>query len=291
MNLTISNLMKLSKAILLFTILFLSSALFAQVPEDDAPKYVKIELTNGEEVYGYIKEQTIEKLTIETKEGEIRIIPLKLIESWERVVDRKGKHHSRSYNVQSSSYFISGNALGIKKGEGYYRNGWVLFNEASYGITDFFSIRGGLIPIIFFGESNMPYWINPKVNLPLIENKIHLGAGLLIGGITDMQSPGLSGLGYGNVTIGNRDNNFTLTGGVAFSEGSTQRLPAIGLSGMFRMSRSFYLITENYIIEGFGFFSLGGRSIWSGLSLDYGLFVPVEAEIPFPWLGIMIPFN
>lgn len=284
--------MKILKALSFLAFFFFTSVLLAQVPEDEVRRYVKIELTNGDEAFGFVKEQTSTKITIETKDGEIRIIPFKLIESWEQVDAAKAVEESNFYNVQSSRYFITGNAIGIKKGEGYYRNGWVLFNEATFGVTDFFSISGGLIPVVFFGETNIPYWFSPKIHLPIVEDKLYAGAGVLIGGVTGVASvSGLSGIAYGNVTFGNRDYNATLLGGYAFSEGESERVPALGISAMFRLAPSFYLITENYVIEDSGLFSIGGRSIWSGISLDYGLFMPPEVEVALPWLGIMVPFN
>lgn len=284
--------MKTTYALLLFAILSFSTSLFAQVPEDDTTELVRVELMSGEEIFGSLQSQTNEKITVELSSGEIRIIPFKLVRKLERVNAINKFKKKNFYNVQSSRYFISGNAIGIRKGEGYYRNGWVFFNEATYGVTDFFSVSGGLIPVIFFGETNVPYWVSPKVNIPIKEDLLYVGGGVLLGGITGMtEVSGLSGLGYGNITFGNRNANATIMGGFAFSEGESERVPAIGVSGMLRISPKFYLITENYIVEDLGFFSIGGRTIWSGISLDYGLFAPMEAEILFPWLGIMVPFN
>lgn len=283
--------MKLTYSLLLLAFISFFKPLLAQVPEPDSTDFVRVKFSSGDMVYGILEAQSKESVTIRMQNGEVRIIPFRLVKSIERV-NEESKVNPKYYNVQSSRYFLSGNAIGIRKGEGYCRNGWVLFNEATFGVTDFFSISGGLIPVVFFGETNIPYWFSPKIHLPILEDKLYAGAGVLIGGVTGVASvSGLSGIAYGNVTFGNRDYNATLLGGYAFSEGESERVPALGISAMFRLAPSFYLITENYVIEDSGLFSIGGRSIWTGISLDYGLFMPPEAEVALPWLGIMVPFN
>ena len=53
------------------------------------------------------------------------------------------------------------------------------------------------------------------------------------------------GLGYGALTVGNRDKNLTLGAGWAFADSEWANSPTLTLSGMTRVGRKTYLLTEN----------------------------------------------
>jgi len=69
--------------------------------------------------------------------------------------------------------------------------------------------------------------------------------------------------------------------------------PVITVSGMTRVSRKTYLLTENYFFPDFQLLSFGARSFFGKVGFDYGLFFPIGADvfIGIPWLGITIPFG
>ena len=74
-------------------------------------------------------------------------------------------------NPQATRYFFSPNAYGLKKGEGYYQNVWVLVNSFAVGVTDYFSIGGGVVPLFLFAGSPTPVWITPKFSVPVVKEK------------------------------------------------------------------------------------------------------------------------
>ena len=113
-------------------------------------------------------------------------------------------------NPQSTRYFFSPNAIGLGKGRGYYQNTWVLFNNVNYGISDNFSIGGGLIPLFLFGTTETPVWLLPKVSVPVVAEKFYVGGGAMIGGIVGTDTEAL-GILYGVGTYGNRDNNLSIS--------------------------------------------------------------------------------
>jgi len=58
---------------------------------------------------------------------------------------------------------------GLHKGEGYYQNIWVFWNQASFGVTENFSLGFGIIPLFLFGgEAGQysPIWVVPKLSYP-----------------------------------------------------------------------------------------------------------------------------
>jgi hypothetical protein len=72
------------------------------------------------------------------------------------------------------------------------------------------------------------------------------------------------------------------------------------LSGMTRVGKKTYLITENYYLsvgegQSIGIIMLGGRSVQKRLAIDYGLVLPVGTDLgeflAIPWLSITLPFG
>ena len=208
----------------------------------------------------------------------------------------EGEHWFK--NPHATRYFFMTNGYGLRKGEAYYQNTWVLFNQMSYGITDHITIGGGVLPLFLFAGAPTPVWITPKVAIPIVKDKINASAGMILGHIL---GEGVSfGIAYGDFSLGNRDNNLTIGGGWAFSDSQWADNPTLTLSGMTRVGRKTYLLTENYYIgfsEGssFGILSAGGRSVQKRLAVDYGLIIPIGADLgsflAIPWLGIAIPFG
>ena len=56
-------------------------------------------------------------------------------------------------NIQPSRYFFAPSGYGLKQGEAYYQNIWVLFNQVSYGVSDNLTVGVGTIPFFLFKES------------------------------------------------------------------------------------------------------------------------------------------
>ena len=201
-------------------------------------------------------------------------------------------------NPQATRYFFSPNAYGLKKGEGYYQNVWVMVNSFAVGVTNYFSIGGGVVPLFLFAGSPTPVWITPKISIPVAKEKFNLGGGALIGTVLGEEETGF-GILYGISTMGSKDKNVSLGLGYGYAGGSWLRVPMINLNTMIRFGRRGYFISENYFIQTEEttalIFTLGGRHIIQNAGLDYGLVIPFISEmdtfIAFPWLGITIPFG
>ena len=201
-------------------------------------------------------------------------------------------------NPHATRYFFGTNGYGLRKGEAYYQNTWILFNQINYGITNHISLGGGIVPLFLFAGAPTPVFITPKVTVPIVKDKVNLGAGVLYAYVLGEEFG--FGITYATITFGNRDNNLTLGGGWAFADSEWASSPTLTLSGMTRVGRKTYLVTENYYIglsedSSLGIISLGGRSVQKKLAVDYGLFFPVGADIgafvAIPWLGIAVPFG
>lgn len=287
----------------LFTAFFLAfcflpeSTAFAQESQEEIPVY-RIKTKDGNEFIGQITGEDADKIMLNTEKfGEITIqktdIQSKRLISGSRVVDGE----LWLDNPQATRYFFSPNGYGIRKGEAYYQNVWVFFNQFTLGVSDNFSISAGMVPLFLFAGAPTPVWLNPKFSVPVVKDKYNVGAGALLG--TVLGGGGAFGILYGVNTFGNRDKNITLGLGWGFSEGQIASSPTVTLGGMIRTGPKGYFLTENYIIstgfETFGLISLGGRRLINNVGLDYGLIVPVnsfaDGFFAVPWLGFTAPLG
>ncbi len=260
---------------------------------------VNIETVDGNEFIGQIVNEDSLKIVLKTEKfGEISIFrsDIKHREIIEVQQIKDGKYWFP--NPQSTRYFWSPNGYGLKKGEGYYQNIWVLWNQFSIGLTDNFSVGGGIIPLFLFAGSPTPVFLTAKFSIPVVENKFNIGGGGILGTILGEEGTGF-GILYGLSTFGTPDNNVTVGMGYGFAGDEWAQAPMININGMFRVSNRGYFITENYIISAGGesvvIISLGGRSIIKKAALDYGLLLPLSADfdgfIALRWLGFTVPFG
>ncbi|MGB3850386.1 MAG: hypothetical protein WA958_10500 [Tunicatimonas sp.] len=285
--------------------LFFISALCALISisrcyaqQTDAPILWQVETKDGNVYYGEIITQSQEVMRLETESLGIINIAVETIKNVRQVRPEELKGGKVwSSNAQATRYFIAPNGYGLRKGEAYYQNGWIFFNQASIGVTDNFSMGLGVVPLFLFAGAPTPIWITPKFSVPIKENKLNVGGGALIGTVVGVDV-GAFGLAYGVVTVGDRNRNLNLGLGYGFADGEWGDLPLIHIGGMIRLGEKGYLLSENYLItaegEAAGLFSLGGRTLWNRFSLDYGLLLPVGGGgvfLALPWLGFVIPLR
>jgi hypothetical protein len=272
---------------------------------DDSTAIWRVVIDDGNEFYGKIYEETDNYIRLQTENVGLITIQRKNIELIELLAEARIKEGKVWLeNLQATRYFWAPNGYGLEKGEGYYQNVWVLFNQASVGITDNFSIGAGLIPLFLFDfqEAPTPVFIVPKFSFPIKRNKVNLGGGAIVGTILGgegLDEIGPFGIAYGVVTIGDKDMNGTLGVGYGFADGELSKYPILTVGGMKRIARRSYLLTENYFIKGqeftAGLIAIGGRTVWQRISLDYGLVIPVSDElesfIAIPWMSLSVPFQ
>ena len=94
---------------------------------------------------------------------------------------KDGKYYPE--NPLASKYFFGGSAYTVEKDQGIYRNTWVFINQFDFGITDNFSLGGGIIPFFLIAGGPTPVWLNSKVRFPVQEDKINLALNGLVGGV------------------------------------------------------------------------------------------------------------
>jgi hypothetical protein len=288
------------KKVILLLFIFMLATTFQQVSaqnETDSA-LIRIETRDGNEYVGRLVSQDADKVILLTENlGEISILTKDIVAQKEILPDQVKDGEIWFPNPQATRYFWAPNGYGLKKGEGYYQNIWVLWNQFAYGITDNFSIGATVIPLFLFGGGPTPVFINPKISFPLEKNKFNLGAGALAGTVLG-ESDATFGILYGVSTFGTPDNNVSIGLGYGFAGGEWATTPLINFCGMFRLSSRWYFLSENYYIGlgdgGGGIISAGARWIIKKAAVDFGLFMPVGADaglIAIPWLGFTVPFG
>jgi hypothetical protein len=284
--------------IILFANTFLSIyPLLAQIPDNFTSLWL-ITTTDGNEYVGELIEQNDLEVRLLTKNlGEITIRTEDIV-SMEPVVPEKIlQRQNWRRHPHASRYFFSPNGFNLAEGEGYYQNAWVLLNQVSVGVTDFFSIGAGTIPLFLFAGSPTPVWITPKFSIPVSPDRVNIGVGGLIGGVIGGGDGSTFGIAYGVSTFGSRDKNVTVGLGYAFAGDEWSNVPLITVGGTTRIGKRAFLLTENYFAASEGetvaLISIGARSLAKTVSFDYGLFLPVAegALIAVPWLSLTVPFG
>lgn len=289
--------------ILFFFVLLLNQFIctHAQEKKDSATLY-RVETLDGNVYVGTIVSKDANLLVLKTANlGELKISFRDVKEIKEVAPENMKNGEVWPENPHSTRYFYLPNGYGLEKGEGYYQNTWVLFNQVSYGFSNNFSLGVGLMPLFLFGANGFPAWITPKFSIPVKKDKWNIGVGAVIGRYLGQGSDNTPTIGmmYGVSTFGSREKNLTLGLGYAFADGDIASTPVFTVGGTIQTGRRHFLLTENYIIVSDGemvtMIWLGGRYASQHIAIDYGFIVPVSTGmnsfVAIPWLGLTVPFG
>lgn len=296
-NLPVSKL----RALTVLVLLLLCCSIQARCQRADTTM-VRIETRDGNKYLGKILEVTAIELRVETNNVGIITLNRNDIVSIDEVkVSRIKGNVFWIDNPQATRHLWAPNGYGLKAGEGYYQNIWVLFNHFSVGITDNFSMGAGVIPLFLFFGGPTPVWVTPKFSIPVQENQFNIGIGGVFGTIVNVDDSGF-GLLFSHFTFGNRDRNVTFGAGMGYADGEFGNAPAFSLAANIRTGPRGYLITENYYLGSLGsdgvIMSFGGRRIINRVGLDFGFILPLaftnesgSGATFIPWLGFTAPFG
>ncbi len=286
------------KHILFSFFMFFCLAGYGQSLQDTTTLW-QIETLDGNVYLGKLIRQSPENIVLQTSNLGLLTIKKTDVKSMNPLIfDGKKNNRLLLANRQIDRYFFQSSGFGLRKGEAYFQNNWVLLNQVNVGITNNFSLGIGAVPLFLFSGAPTPVWITPKISAPLIKDQLNVSAGAFIGSVIGVKN-NVFGITYGAATVGSRDRNVTFGLGYGFVNGFWANRPSFSLSGMIRVGKKTYLMTENYWLgtqnSSVAVLSFGGRTVWPKISLDYGLIVPrIDGEIPFialPWLGVAIPLG
>ena len=259
----------------------------------------RIEMNDGNAFIGKIVEIDAEKVILNTEAVGKITLHRKYIKKIERINSLEGaKKKDGDLLLHSTRYLFTSSAYGMEKGEAYYQNILVFYNQFNIGITDQFSVAAGIIPFFLLAGSPTPIWITPKYAFPLVKDKINLSVGVMFGDVL-FDDNGLGILPHIAISYGPREKNISFGVGYFLAEGQVVPYPIIDISGIIRVSRKTFLMMENHLTSDGSFVAgiaiLGAKSMLSNSALSYGLGIPFSSDymefIGIPWIGLTIPFG
>jgi hypothetical protein len=211
---------------------------------------VIIETTNGSSYFGRITGKTevgfiLNSTLFDTV--EIKFNTIAKITHSNLFLSKKGG--AWFANPNATRYLFAPSAVPLRKGEGYYQNAYLLANSVNVGITRNISVGGGVvIPLLFY--------VTPKISFKAANN-LYLGAGVLFTQSFLNEFDLSAGIGYGLVTLGNHEHNFTVGSGYGMAKMNKEYrntpMPIVTINGMTRLSKKLSLITENWLIPRGGY--------------------------------------
>ena len=258
-----------------------------------------IETIDDNTYVGVIQEQNADKIVLKTNNLGIITLLRSNIRRMEALRPEQLRNGEIWYDSPHATRYLFGpNGYSLKRGEGYYQNVWIWFNQISFGVTDRFTLGVGMVPLFFFSAPT-PVWITPKYSIPIKEGKVNLGVGALVATVLGTEGDGSSfGVAYGQLTLGSRDKNVNFGLGYGYAGNSWANSPTLSFSTMQRVNKKLAFISENYLFDtgddNIGLISAGFRFLGRRIAIDGALIVPVEPDIELiviPWLGINVPIG
>ena len=176
--------------------------------------------------------------------------------------------------------------------ETYFSDAYILFPSIQAGLTDHFSLGGGMSIVPGLGLDEQLFYITPKVGL-YASPKLNVAVGALVAGAGSISDNNPVGLGYGVATFGGEDASVTAGAGFGFSGANSS--PAIFmLGGSVRVSRNVALVSENYVYSERSTSALlsgGFRFMSDRIAVDFAGFTVSDGGVPIiPYVAFIYRF-
>lgn len=281
-------------------IIFLASPSISFSLQDSTNVEVhRVELKDGSVVIGTILSENSVSIKFRTMSNVEMVIQKEQIIKIEVISGKIVKGEIWGRDPNHTRLLFAPTARALKAGQGYFSDYDVSFLFVAVGITDFFTLAGGMT--LFRWADEQLYYIAPKIT-PIHVKNFDLAAGVLYGKIPVLivkipdKEEG-AGIVYGVGTYGTEEAALTFGIGFGFAGGEFAGKPIFALGGEYRISKSIKLITENWLIPDseVQLLSVGIRFFGRSLAADFGLIYPAgrEAEgFPFlPWVGFAYNFG
>ena len=289
----------ISRCALLVTLLViqLSQSARAQATDDirarltapDSAHLQRITLTDGSTIVGRVVAvtgDTVAFQTISVGTIQLQIASIKAI----TLIPLSSDGDSRYWfpNPNTTRLFFAPTGQMLKQGEGYFSDYEVFFPGVSVGVTDNFTLGGG-ISLIPAAVEDQVYYVTPKIGFSPAE-KLHLAAGALV--ISSQGETG--GIYYGVGTVGDGNASFTVGAGYGFAGGRVERKPVAMAGAEMRLAERVAFVTENYLLpisDNNFLYSFGLRFMGEKMTTDLALFnVSGSNTIGLPFVDFVFRF-
>ncbi|NOZ60957.1 MAG: hypothetical protein GXO74_04695 [Calditrichaeota bacterium] len=240
----------------------------------ETTKQKKIQLVDGNEIYGVITGVKNDTLLLQTNSGLKISIPDETVQSIQGVRTRVvsgGKFYRVDPN--SSRLFFAPTGRALKKESGYFADYYIFFPTVAYGFSDNIACAVGMS--IFPGASSQLIYVAPKITFPLSKS-VGMSAGLLYMAIPEKTDD--VGLGYVVSTFGDQYKGITLGVGVSMLSNNNGNAVLL-VGGETQVSNRVKLISENWIFtggDGFTLLSGGIRFFGDRMAVDLAFLTAKE---------------
>lgn len=199
----------------------------------------------------------------------------------------------------ANGVFLVPSGFGPEKGELYYQNLTLFFNQVQYGASEQFSVGlsfelFSLFAALDSAQYRPGFALSPKVTVPLPDEDVNLGFGTMFVEIPDSDEFLDLGFVLGTATYGKEDRHISAGLGFGLVEGEFSVQPIYLCSGQYRLARKWHFISENIWIPAAksGMFNFGFRARGRQIHWDFGLVLSGEKGKRFdqlPLLGLVVP--
>ncbi len=264
----------------------LSSSAFAQQAKPYAGEYTIpdsndvqiLEMMDGVKLKGRIVGVSDDKIVFKSSLG---LLPIKKkdIKSLRTIEYTKSDYGDLWFrNPNNTRLFFAPTGRMVGGGKGYFSDYYVLFPGIAFGISDIFTIGGGISLIPGIGLDSQIFYFTPKAGL-LQSEKLNIAGGLLVINVPGDDN-GVVGIAYGVSTFGGEDANFTVGAGYGFADGDLADKPMIMLGFETRTSERLSLVSENWIFPEVDnpLVSFGIRLFGERMSVDLAMWSVIGAN-------------
>src|SRR5687767_4934034 len=221
----------------------------AEEPADTVGAAVTIELEDGSRLVGRVVAEDELRVRVRTASG-LEVDVLRSTIASLRAASAAA-HSQRRPDPNYSRLMFAPTGRPLRKGDGYFSDYELVFPGFAVGLTDNFSLAGGVSTIPAIGLGEQLFYISPKLGFNLSDRASVAVGGLLAGAgwDDDFDSVGIA-LAVG--TFGTPDRSLSLGLGLARELGDdyADTEPILMLGGQLRLSDSIALVSENWFLLG-----------------------------------------
>lgn len=254
----------------------------------DSSSLHAIRLRDGTTVLGRVRDPNADPLVVTTAHGTLSI-PRADVAAIARVSDQSlqnGEYWPPSPNETRLLFAPTGRML--RRGDGYFSNTYLFFQHVAGGMTDRFTLGGGMSLFPSDDLTQNIFYLTPKLGIYNSE-RTNVAVGVLAGYIPGFDSGDQGdsfGILYAVSTFGGPDGHVTVGTGLGYANDNLAEDPVFMVGGEKRVSRRTSLVTENYIFPTGGdvnnVVSYGVRFFGERLSVDLAFLNSLGEETIFP---------
>jgi hypothetical protein len=217
-------------------------------------------------------------------QSTIRKDRIRQIKEIEKSRIKNGKHWFPDPN--RSRLFLWPTGRTLEKGQGYFGDIYLFLPSVAFGVTNNFSIEGGLSLFPGVDMDKQLTYLVPKLGFKLAPGVDASVAAIVfrVPAVFENDNSVTVGLLCGTGTIGSEDYNLSMGLGYGFADGRWADKPAVMIGGELRIARRLALMSENWMSPGVqdAIISYGFRFLGERTAVDLALFNVLGEGAIFP---------